>query len=92
MAEGNPDEGNVESMIEEDLDKDSGERYISVAQAIKLVPRQCTEDGRQTREFIEGAEAAIKSTNPKDHELILELIAARTQGEVKKKIIGKTID
>jgi hypothetical protein len=89
MAEGNPDGGDVESMVEKNFGKDSRERYISVAQAIKLVPQQCKENARQLREFMEGAEAAIKSTHPEDHELILKLIIARIEGEVKEKLLTK---
>jgi hypothetical protein len=76
-------------MADEKPDRVNVERYISVTQAIKLIPRLFKGSSRQLREFIESAEAAIESTHPEKHELVLKLIIAKIQGDVKDELLIK---
>jgi hypothetical protein len=41
------------------------------------------------REFIEGAEAAIEVTHPRQHELVLKFIIVKIQGDAKDKLLAR---
>jgi hypothetical protein len=76
-------------MADENPDKDNEGTYMSVTQAIKLIPRPFEGNPRQLREFIEGAEAAIEVTHPEKHELGLKFIIAKIQGDAKDKLLAR---
>jgi hypothetical protein len=54
--------------------------FISVIQAVKLIPRPFEGNPKQLREFIDGVEAAIGVVHPDKQELLLKFIVAKIQG------------
>jgi hypothetical protein len=76
-------------MADEDLARDSEGAYIPATQAVKLIPRPFEGNPRQLREFIEGAEAAIEVTHPRQHGLVLKFIIAKIQGDAKDKLLAR---
>jgi hypothetical protein len=47
--------------------------FISVVQAVKLIPRNFEGNPKQLREFCQGMEAAIKVVHPTKHPLLFKL-------------------
>ena len=76
-------------MADEDPERGDEGAYISVTQAIKLIPRPFEGNPKQLREFIEGAEAAIAVTHPGKRELLLKFITAKIQGDAKDKLLAR---
>jgi hypothetical protein len=76
-------------MADEDPERDGEGAYISVTQAVKLIPRPSEGNPKQLREFIEVAEAAIAVTHPGKRELLLKFIVAKIQGDAKDKLLAK---
>jgi hypothetical protein len=70
-------------------ERDNEGAYMSVTQAVKLIPKPFEGNPRQLREFIEGAEAAIEVVPPEKHELILKFIIAKIQGDAKDKLLAR---
>jgi hypothetical protein len=76
-------------MADEDLEREGEGAYIPAAQAAKLIPRPFDGNPKQLREFIEGAEAAIEVTHPRQRELVLKFILAKIQGDAKDKLLAR---
>jgi hypothetical protein len=76
-------------MADEDLERDGEGAYIPATQAVKLIPRPFEGNPKQLREFIEGAEAAIEVTHPRQRELVLKFIVAKIQGDAKDKLLAR---
>jgi hypothetical protein len=76
-------------MTDESPERDGEGAYISVTQAVKLIPRPFEGNPKQLREFIEGAEAAIAVTHPEKRELVLKFIVAKIQGDAKDKLLAR---
>jgi hypothetical protein len=72
----------------ENSDNEEG-AFISVIQAIKLIPRPFEGNPKQLREFIEGVEAAIGVVHPNKQELLLKFIVAKIQGDAKDKLLAR---
>jgi hypothetical protein len=70
----------------ESSDNEEG-AFISVIQAIKLIPRPFEGNPKQLREFIEGVEVAIGVVHPNKHELLLKFVFAKIQGDAKDKLL-----
>jgi hypothetical protein len=68
---------------------DEGNTFITVAQAVKLIPRSFEENPRQLREFIEGVEAAIEVVRPDQRDLLLKFVVAKIQGDAKDKLLAR---
>jgi hypothetical protein len=75
--------------VEENPARDDDKEYMSVSQAVTLIPRHFKGSPRKLREFIEGAKAAIESTSPENRELVLELIVDKIPGDVKEEQFTK---
>ena len=73
---------------DENSDNEEG-AFISVMQAIKLIPRPFEGNPKQLREFIEGVEAAIEVVHPNKQELLLKFVVAKIQGDAKDKLLAR---
>ena len=72
---------NDESEIQE------GDNYISVIQAVKLIPFSFDGNPKQLREFTEGVEAAIEVVHPNKQPLLLKFIESKITGDAKSKLL-----
>ena len=70
---------------------DEGEdRYLSVTQAIKLVPKKFDGNKSELREFIAGVETAFEVVHPNKRHLFLKFIEARITGDAKTKLLARS--
>ena len=75
-------------MAEDENHEEEG-AYISVTQAVKLIPRPFEGNPKQLREFIEGVESALEVIHPVKQELLLKFVVAKIQGEAKDKLLAR---
>jgi hypothetical protein len=69
---------------------DNEERtFISVMQAVKLIPRPFEGNPKQLRESVEGVEAAIGVVHPDKQGLLLKFVVAKIQGDAKDKLLAR---
>ena len=64
--------------------------YISVVQAIKLIPRTFDGNPKLLREFIEGADAAVEVVDPNHQQLLLKFIESKIVGDAKDRLLART--
>jgi hypothetical protein len=57
--------------------------FISVVQAVKLIPRNFEGDSKQLREFCQGVEAAIQVVHPTKHPLLLKFVESKSLVRLK---------
>lgn len=62
--------------------------YISVVQAIKLIPRTFDGNPKLLREFIEGADAAVEVVDPNQQQLLLKFIESKIVGDAKDRLLN----
>ena len=77
-------------MAEDENHEEEG-AYISVTQAVKLIPRLFKGNPKQLREFIEGIESALEVIHPAKQELLLKFVVAKIQGEAKDKSLARVV-
>jgi hypothetical protein len=65
-------------------------RYISVPQAIRLIPRSFDGNPAELREFIQNVESTYDIVNPLDFELLFKFVCAKIAGEAKTKLLTRT--
>jgi hypothetical protein len=65
---------------------DDENEYISVVQAVKLIPNSFDGNPKQLREFCEGVEAARLVVHPTKHPLLLKFIESKITGEDKDRL------
>jgi hypothetical protein len=65
--------------------------YISVPQAIQLIPRAFSGNPAELREFIQNVESTYEVVNPLDYELLFKFVCAIVVGEAKAKLLARTI-
>lgn len=75
---------------ENDLENDQDNNYISVVQAIKLIPSTFDGNPKLLREFIEGVEAAIQVVHPNKQQLLLKFIESKITGDAKDRLLART--
>jgi hypothetical protein len=63
--------------------------FISVVQAVKLIPKNFEGNPRQLREFCEGVESAIQVVHPAKHPLLLKFIESKITGEAKDRLLAR---
>ena len=61
--------------------------YLSVVQAIKLIPFSFNGEPKQLREFIEGVESAIEVVHPTKQNILLKFIESKVMGDAKTKVL-----
>ena len=66
-----------------------GDNYISVVQAVKLIPAIFSGNPKKLRSFIEGVEAGHEVVHPRKHALLLKFIESKITGEVKDKLLER---
>ena len=71
--------------IEQEEDDDN---YISVVQAVKLIPTTFSGNPKELRSFI-GVEAAHEVVHPRKHALLLKFIESKITGEAKDKPLSR---
>ena len=67
------------------------ENFISVVQAVKLIPRNFDGNPKHLREFIESVEAAIEVVNPNQHTLFLKFVESKITGDAKERILSRAV-
>ena len=72
-------------MADEDVIED---QYISVAQAVKLIPLNFNGNPKELRAFIEGVEAAVEVVHPAKQALLLKFIESKITTDAKDKIVS----
>jgi len=73
-----------------EVDRVEGDdNYISVVQAIKLIPVIFNGNPKELRSFIEGVEAAHEVVHPRKHALLLKFIESKITGEAKDKLLAR---
>jgi hypothetical protein len=58
-------------------------RYISVPQAIQLIPKPFDGNPTELREFIQNVESTYEVVDPLDYELLFKFVCAKVAGEAK---------
>jgi len=64
-------------------------RYISVPQAIQLIPKPFDGNPTELREFIQNVESTYEVVNPLDYELLFKFVCAKVAGEAKTKLLAR---
>ena len=70
-------------MAEEQEQVEIEDRFISVIQAVKLIPLNFDGDPKQLSAFIEGVEAAIEVVHPAKQKLLLKFVESKITGDAK---------
>jgi hypothetical protein len=65
-------------------------RYISVPQAIQLIPKAFTGNPAELREFIQNVESTYDVVNPLNYDLLFKFVCAKVAGEAKAKLLART--
>jgi hypothetical protein len=65
-------------------------RYITVPQAIQLIPRQFEGNPSELRQFILNVESTYEVVHPLDSELLFKFVCAKIRGEAKTKLLART--
>jgi hypothetical protein len=63
--------------------------YVSVVQAIKLVPKSFDRNPKYLREFCEGIEAARQVVHPTKQPLLLKFTESKITGEAKDRLLAR---
>jgi hypothetical protein len=64
--------------------------YISVVQAVKLIPKDFNGNPKSLREFCEGVESARQVVHPSKHPLLLKFIESKITGEAKDRLLARS--
>jgi hypothetical protein len=64
--------------------------FISVVQAVKLIPRNFDGNPKQLREFCEEVESARQVVHPTKHPLLLKFIESKITGEAKDRLLARS--
>jgi hypothetical protein len=70
-------------MAEEDSE------YISVVQAVKLIPKRFNGNPKELREFCEGVESARQVVHPSKYPLLLKFVESKITGEAKDRLLAR---
>jgi hypothetical protein len=62
--------------------------FISVVQAVKLIPRNFEGNPKELREFCQGVETAIQVVHPTNHPLLF--IESKITGEAKDRLLARS--
>jgi hypothetical protein len=69
---------------------DEETEYISVVQAVKLIPKSFDGNPKCLREFCEGVEAARQVVHPLKQPMLLKFIESKITGEAKDRLLART--
>jgi hypothetical protein len=69
---------------------DEENKYISVVQAVKLIPNNFDGNPKQLREFCEGVETARQVVHPTKYPLLLKFIESKITGEAKDRLLARS--
>lgn len=64
--------------------------FISVVQAVHLIPQNFDGNPKNLRAFIEGADAACQVTRPSKHPLLVKFIESKITGDAKDRLLART--
>jgi hypothetical protein len=64
--------------------------FISVVQAVKLIPRNFDGNPKQLREFCEAVESARQVVHPTKHPLLLKFIESKITGDAKDRLLARS--
>jgi hypothetical protein len=64
--------------------------YISVVQAVKLIPKSFDGNPKFLREFCEAVESARQVVHPTNYPLLLKFIESKITGEAKDRLLART--
>ena len=73
-----------------DRKESNSNRYISVPEAMQLIPKQFTGNPAELREFIRNEEAAYEVAEPANYCLLFKFVCAKIGGEAKTKLLART--
>jgi hypothetical protein len=62
--------------------------YVSIAQALKLIPKSFDGSKSELREFVANVETALAVVNPDKHTIFLKFIESKITGEAKTKLLA----
>jgi hypothetical protein len=69
---------------------DDENEYISVVQAVKLIPKNFDGNPKYLREFCQGIESARQVVDPTKHPLLLKFIEPKITGEAKDRLLARS--
>jgi hypothetical protein len=69
---------------------DDENEYISVVQAVKLIPKSFDGNPKCLREIFEGVEAAKHVMHPTKHPLLLKFVESKITGEAKDRLLARS--
>jgi hypothetical protein len=69
---------------------DEESKYISVAQAARLISENFTGNPKELREFCEGVESARQVVHPSKYHLLLKFVESKITGEAKDRLLART--
>jgi hypothetical protein len=64
--------------------------FISVVQAVKLIPKSFQGNPKELREFCERVEAAREVVDPNMYPLLLKFVLSKITGEAKERLLART--
>jgi hypothetical protein len=64
--------------------------YISVVQAVKLIPKSFDGNPKNLREFCEGVESARQVVHPTKHPLLLKFIESKITREAEDRLLARS--
>jgi hypothetical protein len=69
---------------------EEGSEFISVVQAVKLIPKSFNGNPRELREFCEWVESARQVVDPSKYPLLLKFVLSKITGEAKDRLLART--
>jgi hypothetical protein len=63
--------------------------YVSIAQALKLIPKSFNGNKSELREFVANVETALAVVSPDKHAIFLKFIESKITGEAKTKLLAR---
>jgi hypothetical protein len=64
--------------------------FISVVQAVKLIPKSFQGNPKELREFRQGVEAAREVVDPNMYPSLLKFVLSKITGEAKDRLLART--
>ncbi|KAJ4425611.1 hypothetical protein ANN_27807 [Periplaneta americana] len=77
-------------MADDDRSEDESNDFVSVAQAIKLIPKPFDGNPKFLREFCEAVESAREVVAPAKQQLLLKFVESKITGEAKDRLLART--
>jgi hypothetical protein len=64
-------------------------RYISLPQAIQMIPKPFDGNPTELHEFVQNVQSTYEVVDPLDHELLFKFVCAKVACEAKSKLLAR---